>query len=118
MVISRCKNRFIFLILCFCLLFFIFAALKKLITMVFTISIQENKSGWLTGQCEQLPEAISQGKDMDELMENMREVIEMALEFKQEEYRRCHNSEKIMPLTLKHEKKRITKTPQRKRVYA
>jgi predicted RNase H-like HicB family nuclease len=86
--------------------------------MVFTINIQENKNGWLTGQCEQLPEAISQGKDMDDLMENMKEVIEMALEFKQEEYRQNHNSINIMPLILNNEKKRITKTSQRKRVYA
>jgi len=86
--------------------------------MVFTINIQQNQDGWLSGQCEQLPEAISQGKDMDDLMENMKEVIEMALEFKQEEYRRQHNSGKIMPLILNNEKKRIAKTPQRKRVYA
>jgi len=86
--------------------------------MVFTINIQESKNGWLAGQCEQLPEAISQGKDMDDLMENMKEVIEMALEFKQEEYRRQHNLGNIMPLTLKYEKKRIIKASQRKRVYA
>ena len=86
--------------------------------MVYTINIQENADGWLTGQCEQLPEAISQGKDIDDLMENMREVIEMALEFKQEEYRREHSLGNIMPLILHNEKKRIAKTSQRKRVYA
>jgi predicted RNase H-like HicB family nuclease len=86
--------------------------------MVYTINIQENADGWLTGQCEQLPEAISQGKDIDDLMENMREVIEMALEFKQEEYRREHRLGNIMPLILHNEKKRIAKTSQRKRVYA
>ena len=86
--------------------------------MYFTISIETNKNGWLTGQCEQLPEAISEGKDMDDLMENMKDAIELVLEVKRDEYRQLNNSANIMPLTLKHEKKRITKTPQRKRVYA
>jgi len=86
--------------------------------MNFTISIQENKNGWLAGQCEQLPEAISQGKDMDDLMENMKDAIELCLKYKQEEYRRQNNPCNIMPLTLEHEKKRITKTLKRERVYA
>jgi predicted RNase H-like HicB family nuclease len=86
--------------------------------MYFTISIETNKNGWLTGQCEQLPEAISEGKDMEDLMENMKDAIELVLEVKRDEYRQLNNSANIMPLTLKYEKKRITKTPQRKRVYA
>ena len=86
--------------------------------MEFTINIQESKEGWLAGQCEQIPEAISQGKDMDELMKNMKEVIEMALEFKREDYRRQNNSGNIMPLIFIHEKKRIVKASQKKRVHA
>ena len=43
----------------------------KMKIMNFTINIQKNKNGWLTGQCEQIPEAISEGKDMDHLMRNM-----------------------------------------------
>ena len=49
--------------------------------MEYTISIEKNKDGWLKGQCEQLPQAISQGKDMDDLMENMRDAIELVLEY-------------------------------------
>ena len=44
--------------------------------MEYTINIKTNKDGWLTGQCEQLPQAISQGKDIDDLMENMKDAIE------------------------------------------
>ena len=86
--------------------------------MVYTINIRESENGWLAGQCEQIPEAISQGRNIDDLMENMKEVIEMALEFKQEDYRREHSLGSIMPLILHNEKKRIAKTSQRKRVYA
>ena len=50
--------------------------------MNYTISIQKNKNGWLTGQCEQIPEAISEGRDMDHLMKNMHDVISEALEIR------------------------------------
>jgi len=86
--------------------------------MEFTISIQQSKNGWLAGQCEQLPEAISQGKDMDDLMENMKDAIELCLEYKQEQYRLQNKPNNIMSLIFKHEKKRIAKAPQRERVYA
>lgn len=37
-------------------------------------------TGLYCGQCQQLPEAISQGSTEDELMTNMREAIELVLE--------------------------------------
>jgi len=86
--------------------------------MDFTIRIQENADGWLTGQCEQLPEAITQGKDMEDLIENMEDAIKLVLEYKRDQYRQQNNSVNIMPITLKYEKERIAKTSQRKRVYA
>ena len=49
--------------------------------MEYTIRIQKDlKSGWLVGQCEQLPEAITQGKDFDELMFMMKDAIKLVLE--------------------------------------
>jgi len=49
--------------------------------MEYTIQIKQNpQSGWLIGQCEEIPEAITQGKDMDELMFMMQDAIELALE--------------------------------------
>ena len=88
--------------------------------MNFTISIQESENGWLAGQCEQLPEAISQGKDIDELMENIYSAITEALEFRQEQFISDHKNDNYIRKTLylPSEKKRISKAPQRKRVYA
>jgi len=88
--------------------------------MEFTISIQKSEDGWLAGQCEQLPEAISQGKDMDELMKNMYEVITDALKFRKEDFIEKHKHEHGFRRILYRpsEKKRITKTSQRKPVYA
>jgi predicted RNase H-like HicB family nuclease len=87
--------------------------------MEYTISIKENIDGWLSGQCEQLPQAISQGKDFDDLMENMKDAIETVLAYQQEEFRKKYESGYIVePLTIIHEAKRISKTSKRKPVYA
>ena len=84
--------------------------------MVFTIS----KDGWFAGQCEQLPEAISEGKDMDDLMENIYSAITEALEFRQEQFIATHKDENCIRKTLylPSEKKRIAEPLKRKRVYA
>ena len=88
--------------------------------MVFTISIQKSKNGWLAGQCEQLPEAISQGKDMDDLMKNIYSAIEEALEMRQEDFIASHKNDNCIRQTLylPSEKKRIVEPLKRKRVYA
>jgi len=56
--------------------------------MEYTIRIKKNKkTGWLVGQCEQLPEAITQGKNMDELMFMMKDAIELSLECRKDDFR-------------------------------
>ena len=87
--------------------------------MDYTIRIEKNKDGWLTGQCEQLPQAISQGKNMEDLMENMEDAIETVLDYMREEYIKTHEPKyTIKPLILRYEAKRIIKTSKRKPVYA
>ena len=86
--------------------------------MEYTISIKENKDGWLTGQCEQLPQAISQGKDLDDLMENMKDAIETVLAYQREQFIKTHKSRIVKPLTIKHEKRHTVKTFKREPVYA
>ena len=55
--------------------------------MEYTIRIKHNpESGWFIGQCEEMPEAITQGKDMDELMFMMEDAIELALECRRDEF--------------------------------
>ena len=52
--------------------------------MEYTIYIEANEDGWLTGQCEQFPQAISQGENLDDLMENMTDAIELVLAYQKE----------------------------------
>ena len=87
--------------------------------MEYTIRIKKNEDGWLSGQCEQLPQAISQGKDLDDLMENMKDAIETVLDYQREAFRKMNQSNcTVIPLTIEHEAKRIIKTSKRKPVYA
>ena len=54
--------------------------------MKYTVIIQQDpKSGWYSGQCLQVPEAITQGETIDELLENMKEAIELEMETREEE---------------------------------
>ena len=49
--------------------------------MEYSIIIEKNpKTGVYVGQCSQLPEAMSQGDTLAELMANMKEAIELAVE--------------------------------------
>jgi predicted RNase H-like HicB family nuclease len=88
--------------------------------MEYTIRIKKNEDGWLSGQCEQLPQAISQGKDLDELMENMKDAIETVLDYQCELFRKMDksNNSTVIPLTIKHEAKHFNKASKGKSVYA
>jgi len=88
--------------------------------MNYTISIQDNKNGWLTGQCEQIPEAITEGRDMDHLMRNMIEAITEALDIRKDEFLSNHKEINCIHrvLYLPDEKKRIAKTSKRQQVHA
>jgi predicted RNase H-like HicB family nuclease len=88
--------------------------------MDYTIRITKDvKSGWLTGQCEQLPEAITQGKDMDELMMMMEDAIKLVLECKRDEFREQLEDKNTLVRRLKigNETKSVAKTFRKKRVH-
>ena len=89
--------------------------------MEYTIRIkQDSKSGWLTGQCEQLPEAISQGKDMEELMFMMEDAINLVLECKRDEFREQIDDANsiVQKLITGNETKQAIKAFRRKRVHS
>ncbi len=50
----------------------------------FTILIQKEEEGGFSGQCLEIPGAISQGESVDELKKNMKEAIQMAVEYLEE----------------------------------
>jgi len=58
--------------------------------MKFTAIIEQGENGWLVGQVEEVPAAISQGKNVDELKENLLDALRLILdtnkEITQQEY--------------------------------
>lgn len=46
----------------------------------YTILVEKEDEGGYSGQCLEMPSAISQGETMDELKQNMREAIELVLQ--------------------------------------
>ena len=85
--------------------------------MEYTIQIKQNpQSGWLIGQCEEIPEAISQGQDIDELMFMMQDAIELALECKRDEFRQQYADENafVQKIVLRYENKFVHQAPERK----
>lgn len=56
--------------------------------MEYTVIIEKNaQTGMYVGQCKQIPEAISQGSTLDDLLKNMKEAIELAIGCHEEELR-------------------------------
>jgi predicted RNase H-like HicB family nuclease len=85
--------------------------------MEFTIRIKQNpQSGWFIGQCEEIPEAITQGKNMDELMFMMEDAIELALECRRDEFQETFidTGTIVQKLLVGNEKKFVDKAPERK----
>jgi len=48
--------------------------------MKLNLVIKKGKSGFLVGQLKEFPEVFTQGKDIQELRENIQEALEMYLE--------------------------------------
>ena len=52
--------------------------------MKFTAIIEEGENGWLVGQVEELPAAMSQGKTIEELKVNLLDALRMILDTNKE----------------------------------
>ena len=61
------------------------ALMVQKIFMEYTAIINKTSDGWYTAQCEQLPEALTQGKTIDEAIENLKDAVALCLEYKKEE---------------------------------
>ena len=52
--------------------------------MEYTAIIKEMSNGWYFSQCEQVLGAMTQGKTIEEALENLKEAIQLVLEAKME----------------------------------
>jgi len=47
---------------------------------MYHVRIWQGEDGYLVGQCVELPAAITQGKTRDEVLENIKEAMQLVLE--------------------------------------
>jgi len=52
--------------------------------MKYTAIIEKTANGWYIAQCEQVPGALTQGKTLEEVQENLKEAISLVLESEKE----------------------------------
>ena len=65
-----------------------------------TAIIEKSEDGWYVGQVEELPGAISQGKTIDELMENLTDAVDVLLKAQREYTRTEYQGRKIIKRKL------------------
>lgn len=53
--------------------------------MKLTAIIEKSSDGWYVGQIEEIPAAISQGKTIEELKDNLIDALELLLEVNKED---------------------------------
>ena len=61
--------------------------------MEYTAVITEIEDGWYMGQCEQVPGALTQGRTIDEVKENLKEAISLILECERDDFRKKFRKE-------------------------
>lgn len=69
--------------------------LKKF-KMEYTVILEKMDNGWWFCQCEQVPEAVTQGKTIEEAKENIKEAIELVLSAKKELTRKQFTGRRIL----------------------
>lgn len=62
-----------------------------------TIIIQKDtESGWYVGQIEEFPAAVSQGKTIDELKENLIDALKLLLEVQKDDLTKQYLKQKVI----------------------
>ena len=67
----------------------------------FYVVIERDEDGFYVGEVPQLNACYAQGKTLDELMQNIREVIELCLEEQEQDYFLCARSCSITSNSLR-----------------
>lgn len=60
-------------------------AVEREAPMTFTAVLTPGEDGWICAQIAEVPEAISQGRTLEEAKVNVTEALELALEWRRDE---------------------------------
>jgi predicted RNase H-like HicB family nuclease len=64
--------------------------------MEYTAIIKKTPRGWYIGQCEQVPGALTQGRTIEEVEENLKEASALILEDEKEDFQLEHKGEEFI----------------------
>ena len=64
--------------------------------MSFTAIIEKTTDGYYVGQVQEVPAAISQGKTIEELKQNLLEALQLVLDYQREETNDNYKGRKII----------------------
>jgi predicted RNase H-like HicB family nuclease len=64
-------------------------------TMKFTAIIEKSDDGWLVGQIEEIPAAISQGKTIDELKANLIDALKLLMDSNRDETEKEYSGKQV-----------------------
>ena len=75
--------------------------------MNYTAIIEKSDDGWYVGQVQEIPEAIAQGKTIEELKQNLLDALELVIDFHREQTNCLYQGHKIIKPKLKLERHAI-----------
>ncbi|WP_436416777.1 type II toxin-antitoxin system HicB family antitoxin [Petrimonas sp.] len=64
--------------------------------MNFTAIITETNDKWYVAQCEELPEALTQGKSLNEAIENLKDAILLILDVRKQDAQKEYDGQKVI----------------------
>jgi predicted RNase H-like HicB family nuclease len=68
--------------------------------MKFNALIEKTEDGWFVGQVEEVPAAISQGRTIEELMDNLLDAVKLLYETNRESLKKDYVGRKVTRQTL------------------
>lgn len=66
----------------------------------YTAIIEKSEDGWYVGQIQEIPEAIAQGKTIEELKQNLLDALELVIDFHREQTNNLYQGRKIIKRKL------------------
>jgi len=83
--------------------FFIFEPKENNMTrkkINYTAIIEKSNDGWYVGQIQEIPEAIAQGKTIEELKENLLDALDLVIDYHREQTTNLYQGRKIIKRKL------------------
>jgi predicted RNase H-like HicB family nuclease len=64
--------------------------------LTLTAIIEKSDDGWYVGQLEEMPEVLSQGKTVNELLANLKDALNLILEDRKEDMLKNYSGRKFI----------------------